>query len=377
MGKTTLLKHVLGDEYAYVTLDDINDLELAKTDPKLFFVNYPGRLLIDEVQNAPELLMEIKRIVDATDDRGTIILTGSQTFSLMANVSESLAGRVGILELNGLSLRELKSDTFHRPFIPDDSYLESRRVKMDVGTLWEFIHRGAMPELHRNQDLDWELFYASYVKTYLERDVRSIVNVRDLDVFSRFIRALAARTGQLLNDHAIGSEIGINEMTVKSWIGILEASGVVVRIPVFSNNRLSRAIKTPVLYFMDTGLVSYLLRWPTAETLMRGAMSGPILETFAVSEVLKSFNNVGVTKAPIYYYRDKDGREIDLIIEEEGTLYPVEIKQSATPRLEMARHFKLLERAVGYKVGNKVILSLVDKKRYLAEDVVAYPVTAI
>lgn len=377
VGKMTLLKHVLGEEYSYVTLDDINDLEVAKTDAKLFFMNHPGKLVIDEVQNVPELLMEIKRLVDAKDDLGTIVLTGSQTFSLMANVSESLAGRVGILELNGLSLREIVGEDFHLPFIPDNIYMNSMRKKTEPSDLWQIIHRGSMPELHRNTDLDWQLFYASYVKTYIERDVRMIINVNDLSVFSRFITALAARTGQILNYNSIANEIGVKSATVKSWISILEASGIIVTIQAFSNNHLSRVIKTPRIYFMDTGLVSYLLRWLTPETLMNGAMSGPILETYAVSEIIKSFNNAGVSRVPIYFYRDKDMKEIDLIIENAGTLYPVEIKKSASPRKEMARHLAILERAVGYKIGKKIILSLVDQKRYLADDIIAYPISEI
>lgn len=377
VGKTTLLKHVLGDEFSYVTLDDINELEIARTDPKLFFINNPGRLVIDEVQYAPEIFVEIKRLVDNKDEMGTIVLTGSQTFSLMSSVSESLAGRVGILELNGLSLREIVGDPFHGSFIPNEGYFSSSRLKTPVSECWSIIHRGSMPELYRNSELDWQLYYASYVSTYIERDVRSIINVNNLNIFSRFMTALAARTGQLLNYNAIANEVGVDNATIKSWIGILETSGIVFTLQPFSNNHLSRAIKTPVLYFMDTGLVCFLLRWLTPETLMNGAMSGLILETYTVSEVIKSFKNAGISNVPIYFYRDKDMKEIDLIIEDSGVLYPIEIKKTASPKKEMAKHLSILDRAVGYETGMKVILSLVDKKTYLADDIIAYPISEI
>lgn len=377
VGKTTVLKHLLSEEYSYVTLDDINELEIAKNDPKLFFMNNPGKIVIDEVQNAPELFTEIKRIVDNSDEKGQVILTGSQTFSLMDNVSETLAGRIGILELSGLSLREIQREDFSGPFIANEDYFNQVRTEMPPIDVWPIIHRGYMPELYKNDEMNWQLFYSSYVKTYIERDVRTITNVKNLNVFSRFFVALAARTGQLLNYSAVANELGIDIKTVKSWVGVLEASGLVTVIQPFSNNNLSRAINTPILYFMDTGLVCYLLKWLTPDTLMNGAMSGPILETFAVSEIIKSFKNHGINNPPIYFYRDRDMKEIDVIIESSGTLYPIEIKKSASPRKSMARHLSILEKAVGYQVGNKIILCLVDKKMYLDEEIIAYPITKI
>lgn len=377
VGKTTLLKHILGDVYNYVTLDDINTLEVAKTDPKLFFLNNPGKIIIDEVQNAPELFIEIKRIVDQSEVLGTIILTGSQTFSLMNNVSETLAGRIGILELNGLSLREIQSDPFTHPVIPNDSYLSKQRIKTSISNLWEIIHRGPMPELYKNENMNWQLYYASYVKTYIERDVRMIVNIKDLSLFSKFMVSLAARTSQLLNYSAISNELGVDIKTIKSWTSVLETSGIITLVQPFSNNQLSRVIKTPMLYFMDTGLVSYLLRWLTPETLMNGAMSGQILETFVVSEIIKSFKNQGVLNVPIYFYRDKDMREIDLIVEDSGILYPIEIKKSATPKTLMGRHLSIIEKAEGYKTGQKIIMCLVDKKMHLDGEIMAYPISEL
>lgn len=377
VGKTTMLQHILGNDYSYITLDDINELEIAKTDPKLFFLNNPGKVVIDEVQYAPQLFPEIKRLVDASDERGSIVLTGSQTFSLMDGISESLAGRIGILELNGLSLREIKGEDFFTPVIPTSDYLGANRKSLSNSDLWRIIHRGSMPELHRYDDTDWQLFYSSYIKTYIERDVRQTINVKDLSLFSRFMLALAARTGQLVNYSALANELGVDSKTVKEWISILEASGIIVTIRPFSNNRLKRAIKTPMLYFMDTGLVSYLLKWPTAETLMNGAMSGPILETFVVSEIIKSFQNVGFVDVPIYFYRDKDMNEIDVIVEDSGILYPIEIKKSATPSKRMAKHLSILDKAVGYTTGTRLIMCLVDKPLYLEDDLVAYPVSQI
>ena len=377
VGKTTVLKHVLGNSYNYVTLDDINDLEVAKTDPKLFFLNNPGKLIIDEVQYAPQIFSEIKRIVDQTEEFGTIILTGSQTFSLMKNVSESLAGRIGILELNGLSLREINGDPFNGVVIPDAPYLNCERVKTTVDHLWQVIHRGSLPELYKHKNMNYQLYYASYVKTYIERDVRMIVNVKDLSEFSRFMVALAARTSQLLNYSAISNELGVDVKTTKNWISILEASGLVVLVQPFSNNRLTRAIKTPMLYFTDTGLVCFLLKWLTADTLMNGAMSGQILETFVVSEIIKSFKNKGYLNVPITFYRDRDMNEIDLIIEHSGLLYPIEIKKSATPKVTMGKHLGILDKAEGYQSGQKIILCLVEKKMYLDQQLLAYPITEL
>jgi len=377
VGKTTLLRHVLSDGYTYVTLDDINELEVAKSDPKLFFMNNPGKIIIDEVQNAPELFREIKRLVDQSEDVGTIVLTGSQTFSLMNNVSETLAGRIGILELNGLSLREIKSDKFMSPVIPDAIYLNSLRVKTSVGELWDIIHCGAMPELYSNKKMNGQLYYAYYVKTYIERDVRMIINVKDLSLFSKFMVALAARTSQMLNYSVISNELGVDIKTIKSWMSVLETSGIIVLIQPFSNNQLTRAIKTPMLYFMDTGLVCYLLKWLTSDTLMNGAMSGYILETFVVSEMIKSFKNQGVINVPLYFYRDKDMNEIDIIIENSGVLYPIEVKKSASPKVAMGRHLSIVDRADGYTTGQKIIMCLVDKKMHLDQHLIAYPISEL
>ena len=377
VGKSTLLRELYGEEYSYVTLDDIVELQNAQTDPKLFFINHPGKLIIDEVQDCPELFIEIKRLVDQKDDPGQYILTGSQTFSLMQNVSESLAGRVGIMELKPLSTREILGKRTNTPFKPSTDLLSQEVPDLSYSELWKIIHRGSLPELYRNPSLDPEAYYASYVSTYIQRDVRQISAIQDLSTFSRFITVLAARTSQELNYAHIAQEVGVDQKTIMSWVGILEASGIIYIIPTFSNNNLKRITKAPVVYFFDTGLAAYLGRWKTAENLQNGAYSGAILENYCVSEIIKSYSNQGVINYPVYFYRDKDQREIDLIIEESGVLYPIEIKQAAIPNLKMARHMAVLDKAQGFTVGLKTILAQVDRYYLLDENTLVCPIKDI
>lgn len=376
VGKTTTLKHLFSDTYHYVTLDDITELSVAKDDPKLFFMNHPLPIIIDEVQLAPSLFHEIKRLVDSSDLYGQIILTGSQTFHLMDNITESLAGRIGILEFNGLSLREINKEIFNLPFIPNTSFLSVARQPFTFD-LWEVIHRGSLPELYKKENIDWQLYYASYVRTYIERDVRSLINVKNLDLFSKFITSVAARTATVINYSNISKEIGVDIKTIQSWMKVLEASGIVILIQPFSNNALKRVIESPMLYFMDTGLVSYLLKWTTKDTLQNGAMSGPIIETFAVSEIVKSFKNSGINMMPIYFYRDKDMKEIDLIISKDDRLYPIEIKKSMNPTKSMVKSFSVLKKALGFTVENELILCLVENKILIDITTIAFPIKSI
>ena len=377
VGKSTILKVLYGEDYEYVTLDDINELEIAKTDPKLFFLNHPGKLIIDEVQYSPELFKEIKRIVDQWDEMGRFILTGSQTFSLMQNVSESLAGRIGIMELKPLSTREILKQKISGPFKPDMGLIQRQESSTSYQAIWQIIHRGALPELYRNPELDWEMFYTAYVSTFIQRDIRQLTAIQDLNVFSRFITVLAARTSQELNYSSISQEVGVDQKTIKSWIGILEASGIVFILHTFSNNLLKRVTKAPVLYFFDTGLVAYLGRWTTAATLQNGAFSGAILENYVISEIMKSYSNTGKTNYPLYFYKDKDQIEIDLIIEEGDKLYPIEIKQSASPNLSMTKNMSVLEKAEGFSIGIKTILAQVEKAYLLSNDTLVYPISEI
>lgn len=376
VGKTTTLKHLFKETYRYVTLDDITELLIAKEDPKLFFMNHPLPLIIDEVQLAPGLFTEIKRIVDNSDIYGQIILTGSQTFHLMEHVTETLAGRIGILEFQGLSTREIDKDLFDLPFIPNNHFLESIR-HLKSNDLWAAIHKGSMPELYNKPEIDWQLYYASYIRTYIERDVRSLLNVKNLDVFSKFITSVAARTASLLNYANVSKEIGVDIKTVQSWVKVLEASGIILLLKPFTNNALKRTIETPMLYFLDTGLVSYLLKWTTKETLQNGAMSGPILETYVVSEIVKTFKNKGINDVPMYFYRDKDMKEIDLIVVDQDKLYPIEVKKTMNPTKGMTKNFAVLKKALGFSIENEIILCLVDKKTYIDYSTIAYPIKLI
>lgn len=376
VGKTTTLKYLFKDTYHYVTLDDVTELAIAKEDPKLFFMNHPLPLIIDEVQLAPSLFREIKRIVDNIEVYGQIILTGSQTFHLMEHITETLAGRIGILEFQRLSLREINEENFNMSFVPNDHFIKSVRKPM-TDDLWTIIHKGSMPELYNKPEIDWQLYYASYVRTYIERDVRSLLNVKNLDTFSKFIISVAARTGSILNYTNISNEIGVDIKTIQSWIKVLEASGIILLLKPFTNNALKRTIESPRLYFLDTGLVSYLLKWTTKETLQNGAMSGQILETYAVSEIVKSFKNKGIHEMPIYFYRDKDMKEIDLVIVDQEKLYPIEIKKTMNPLKTMTKNFSVLKRALGYEIDKEIILCLVDRNTLLSEHILAYPIKHI
>ena len=376
VGKTTTLKHLFKETYHYVSLDDITELSIAKDDPKLFFINNPLPLIIDEVQLAPGLFHEIKRLVDSIDQYGQIILTGSQTFHLMDRVTETLAGRIGILEFQGLSLREIRKESFDYPFIPNNLFLEMSRNRLSCD-VWEVIHKGSMPVLYNKENIDWQLYYASYVRTYIERDVRSLLNVKNLDTFAKFITCVAARTGTVINYSNISQEIGVDIKTVQSWMKVLESSGIIMLIQPFTNNALKRVIESPMLYFMDTGLVCYLLRWTTKDTLQNGAMSGPILETFAVSEIIKSFKNKGISSLPIYFYRDKDMKEIDLIIVNDDQLFPIEIKKTMNPKKSMVKSFSVLRKALGFTMQYEMILCLIETKTWIETNTIAYPIALI
>lgn len=376
VGKTTTLKHLFKDSYHYVTLDDITELSIAKDDPKLFFMNHPLPLIIDEFQLAPNLFHEIKRLVDLSNLYGQIILTGSQTFHLMEHVTETLAGRIGILEFHGLSLREIHKESFDLPFIPNKRFFEMSRNDFS-SDIWEVIHKGSMPELYKKENIDWQLYYASYVRTYIERDVRSLLNVKNLDLFSKFITCVAARTGTLINYSNISKEIGVDVKTIQSWMKVLESSGIIILIQPFTNHALKRVLASPMLYFMDTGLVSYLLKWTTKDTLQNGAMSGPVLETFAVSEIIKSFRNKGISSLPVYFYRDKDMKEIDLIIVSDDQLYPIEIKKTMNPKMSMVKNFSVLRKAMGFTVKHEMILCLIESKTWIDMNTIAYPIIQI
>lgn len=381
VGKSTLVKHVF-PAYHRANFDDRLTRLQAREEPKLFFLNNPRPLFIDEVQKESGILEEIKMIVDESDQRGDFILSGSQKLELMKGVSESLAGRVSIMELVGLSLREINGISFNQHFIPSSQYLQEREKEITPYTdIWKTIHKGSYPELY-DIDRDWQDFYSSYVATYLERDINELIAADSL-TFTKFMTSVAARTGEMLNYANIASEVGVSEPTIKNWVSVLERTGIVYILQPYSSNALARAIKTPKIYFRDTGLACYLTRWLSPETLMNSAVAGNMFETFVVSEILKSYSNEGRDyRFSIFYYRGKDKRasgenEIDLVIEEDGILYPVEIKMTGNPKAVMGAANQVLDKIPDKKRGTGVILCLIDKKTYLRENLVALPIDYI
>jgi len=375
VGKTTLLKHTLGDTHHYVTLDDAQALNLAIDDPALFFLNYAPPVVVDEVQYAQSLFRQIKYLVDQDDRRGMVVLTGSQAYHLMQNISESLAGRIAILEMSGLSLREITGSDNHMPFIPDSVFVGSTSGIKNIRELWERIHRGSMPEL-QNPGIDWDTYYRNYVRSYIERDVRSLIALKDENRFYKFLISLAARTGQLFNATDIANDIGVTLKTIQNWSSILEASGTVRFIRPYFDNVNKQLTKTPKPYFMDSGLVCHLLGWKTTEVLEKGAMAGPIFKTFVVSEIIKSFLNAGKDARELFFYRDVQKREIDLLIRQEGKMFPVEIKKSATPKKEMVSNFSVL-RSLNIDVGMGALVCLVNESSYLTQDIITVPVDVL
>lgn len=390
VGKSTILQHIF-PERQYVTFDDPVVLSETMREPGLFFRNNKPPITLDEVQYIGELFPYIKMECDKRAEKGLFSLTGSQQYHLMQNVSESLAGRIAVLELSGLSLREIQGTAFNRAFIPTEEYIENRAKSFTLcDDIWKMIHRGSYPAL-ADDNVNWETFYTSYLKTYIDRDVNQLSKVQDKLKFTQFLGAMAARTGQLLNYSSVAAEMEVSVSTIKSWISILETSGIVYIMQPFSNSALNRAIKTPKIYFRDTGLACYLAKYQTPETAAAGAIAGSLFETFVVSEILKSYTNVGKDyRLYVSYYRGKDKkrtakagivtekeREIDLIIEENGMLYPIEIKLSANPKLSMTDAFRILDGIPDKKRGTGAIICMYDKPLWLKDDIVALPVEYI
>lgn len=376
-GKSTLLRELL-PELSTVSLDDEFLEEQARETPSMFLTLNPPPVIYDEVQRAPNLFRQIKIACDETEEKGRFYLSGSQPIELMQEASESLSGRVSVLELSTLSLREILGVTFNKPFLPTMEYVSERNKEvLRRENIWKIIHKGGYPAL-QEPDMDWSQFFSSYIKTYLERDVRSITGVQDLDAFRKFMISVAARTGQMLNYSNIADEIGKDQTTVRRWMSILEASGIVYLLEPYTNSVLKRAIKTPKVYFRDTGLAAYLTRWLTPETLANGAMSGAFFETFVVSEILKSYSNRGLDyRYFVSYYRGKDNNrenEIDLIIEQDGVLYPIEIKQSEQPTAKETSAFTILDKIEEKKRGMGAVVCMAPQPGQLRENVLAIPV---
>ncbi|WP_040651603.1 ATP-binding protein [Olsenella profusa] len=374
VGKTTVLKKHLGDSFDYVSMENPQDYLLARQDAMLFFETRHLPLIIDEVQRVPELFSPVKWVVDQSDEKGRIILTGSQTYQLMKGVSESLAGRIRILEMPALNLRELVGDAGRpHPYIPAPAKPLDKPLDKSI---WEIIHRGSMPEL-QDSSVDWDSFYSGYVSAYLERDVRDLINVKDEARFYSFMVACAARSGQLLNATDIGNAAGVSYKTAQSWLSVLQASNIVRIVEPFWPNIGKSLTKTPKLYFMDTGLVCHLTRWTTPEQLRVGAMAGHVFEDFVVSEVLKSYMNAGGNMRDVWFYRDSRKREIDLVIQEGHVLHPVEVKTSATVGGDAVRNFRCLEGMSGYEVGFGHVICQTPEPYYVTKNVQAVPVWVI
>ena len=374
VGKTTVLKEHLGDSFSYVSMENPRDHLLAKQDAVLFFDSHDLPLIIDEIQRAPELFSPVKWIVDQSDRKGRIVLTGSQTYHLMRGVSESLAGRIRIIEMPSLSLRELidAADNPH-PYIPAQIDKPKHVQSLDV---WSAIHRGSMPEL-QDSSVDWDSFYSDYVAAYLERDVRDLINVKDETKFYSFMVACAARSGQLFNATDIGNAIDVDHKTVKAWLSVLQASNIVKIVQPFWPNVDKRLTKTPKIFFMDTGLVCHLTRWTTPNQLRNGAVAGHVFETFVVSEVLKSYMNAGANLRDVWFYRDAKKRKIDLVIQEGHVLHPVEIKTAATVGSDAVKNFNCLRGLSDYEVGFGHVICQTADPYLVIRDVQAVPVWEI
>ncbi len=372
VGKTTMLQKLMeGTDRGYVTLDDLNERTLAKSDPELFLQLHKPPILIDEVQYAPELFAYIKMNVDKNHEPGAFWLTGSQVFKLMRGVRESLAGRVAVLSLTAVSQAEMVGGEME-PFTVEREALTARktgRVEMDTRGIFERIYKGSMPAIVSGTNSNSQIFYSSYLSTYVERDVKELSDAIDSLKFLRFITAAAARCGQMVNVAEIARDAEINQTQAKDWLGILETLGIIFYLHPYSNNLLKRLVKTPKLYFYDTGLVCYLTKWSSAETLESGAMNGAILENYVVAEIRKTYLNCG--KEPyMYYYRDKDAKEIDLVLEHDGVLNPIEIKKTSNPGTELIKVFGLLDRSStprskGAIVCMKPGFGAIDRENYI------------
>ncbi len=381
VGKSTLVSKLF-DEIPLISMDDPFVEGQAKNDPGVFLNLYEPPVVIDEIQRVPELFRHIKLIADKSDEKGRFVLTGSSPFKLMELASESLAGRFSVIELSAMSLREILGSDFNTPFIPTLDYIRDRLSSgVSSANIWKLIHRGGYPVLAVS-DQNWERYFANYVNTYIERDVRQLAAVQDYDAFRRFLVACAVRTGTLLNYSAIASEIGRDADTVKKWISVLEMSGLVFLLEPYSASSLKRVVRTPKLYFRDTGLAAYLSRWLSPETLAAGALSGAFFETFVISEIIKSYSNRGLDyRHYVSYYRGRDkgsaDNEIDLIIERDGVLYPIEIKMTGNPKSDMTSAFTVLDRIEEKKRGMGAVICMCSQPVSLRDNIMAIPVWCI
>ncbi len=378
-GKSTMLTHIKEDDRKYVNFDDSKTRNLAKSDPELFFETYGYKLIIDEFQRVPEILLEIKKIVDeksykGEDPSGMFWLSGSQKFVMMKNISETLAGRVAILNLLPLSFDEI-NNIDNGVFDPSIEELKKKKsIKITQEEVFNNIFNGGLPKLISFKDLDRDIYYSSYINTYIERDISSLEQVGKLEEFRNFVTLMAANTAQELKYDNIAKVIGVSAPTIKEWVGILERSGIIYLLKPYNNIISKRLIKTPKCYFLDTGLASFLTSWPTPLTLQNGASAGAFFETYIISEILKSYYNKG--KEPnLYYYRDVDQKEIDLLFIKGDKIYPVEIRKNKNPS-NPDKNFNVLKK-FNLKIEPGIILCLSDELTPLSRNLYLCPLTLI
>ena len=346
VGKTTVLKHLMDSNREYVTLDDLDERRLAKNDPAMFLQMHTLPIFIDEVQYAPQLFSYIKIAVDSGASAGDFWLSGSQAFTLMELAQESLAGRVAILHMPSLSQHEIHGTGNCQPFVVELDSLKTRKqinTPADMTEIYQRIWKGSMPGLVSGKYTDRDIFYSSYLQTYIDRDVSDLIARVDKLQFQDFIRSAACRIGQMLNVHDIAKDVGISDDTSKRWLAVLEKSDIIFYLRPYSNNLLKRTVKTPKLYFFDTGLVAYLTRYTSPEITSAGAINGAILENYVVAEIMKTYQNSG-KDCLLWYYRDKDNNEIDMVMESNGELHPLEIKRSVNPGSELVSTFRILDK---------------------------------
>lgn len=377
VGKSTMLEHIDANRNR-VTLDDLQERNLARTDPEMFLQLHKPPVLIDEVQYAPELFSYIKIAIDKGIAPGSYWLTGSQSYKLMNLAKESLAGRIAILNLTSLSQHELYAQSQLCPFEVDLDSLQTREKAYkiaDIEDVFQRIWNGGLPAIASGKFSNRDIYYSSYLQTYISRDVKEEAFVKDDVKFVDFVRAVACRVGQELNVHSIALDVDISDDTARRWLSLLEKSEIVFFLHPYSNNLLKRVVKISKIYFFDTGLVCYLTKHANAQILQNSSINGAILENYVVAEIRKSYLNVG--KEPfMYYYRDKDQREIDLILESDGELHQIEIKKSSNPTKSMVKNFEVLKKA-NVKVGQGAIICMKDHLSALDKDTLLVPIWSI
>lgn len=380
VGKSTMLYHIKENDRNYITLDDIKARHLAETDPALFFETYRPPLIIDEFQRVPSLTMELKRIVDEKTlkgeaNMGDYWLTGSQKFTMMKNVAETLAGRVAIFEMSTLSAAEIEEREagLFSPSLDDIKARMKNAKNKDIHELYELIFKGGMPKLY-NSEVERDRYYSDYVNTYLQKDIADFAHIGKMREFENFLTYMAAHTAQELKFSEISKSIGVSAVTAKEWVSILERSGIIYILHPYYNNITKRLVKTPKVYFLDTGLAAYLCRWPNAQTLENGAMDGAFLENWVISEIVKSYYNEG-KKLDLYYYRDTDLKEIDLLILSNAKYYPIEIKKSKFPQ-NADKNFGVLKK-LNIELGKGLIMCMSDSFVPYDKDVYLCPISVL